>query len=125
MASVVSKITGDGKSTATAFTTNAQQYGAPITAGTINVDPLTGQPTSQFAVLQIPDPIPPQMALDPGIVILPDPAASLTALAKTQLTTRLALQGCVVNLGLAQTGADVLVAVQAAAVIVAPPVVVG
>lgn len=111
MAWVVSKIIGDGLSPETAYRTAAQQYGLSIlNADHIPVDPKTGKPTSDFALLQVKDGEEAILKNELGCFVLPKDQIDVNA-----ITTKLAVQGCIVDLKNA-TSSDAVIALVAAKV---------
>ena len=110
MAFVISKIIGDGQSTETAFRTVVQEFGVRILPGTfIPVDPKTGIPTSDFALIEIPDEDVPIIENLECFVV---PKGGLD---KAQLSKALSDQGCAIEIADVHTPDD-LVAVVAAKV---------
>lgn len=101
---VVSKIIGDGLTPETAFRTAAQQYGIHIlNAEHIPVDPKTGRPTSEFALLEIPDKEAQKLLAEAGCFVLPVDVGD-----KADISQKLIEQGCVVDIAHATKGGDVI-----------------
>lgn len=108
MAFVISKITGDGRTTETAFSTVAHDAGVRIMPGTfIPVNPKTGVPTSDFAMIEIPDEDLP-LVEKLGCFVVPK-----DGLDKAQLSKVLADQGCTLDIARVNTPEDLVAAVSA------------
>lgn len=108
---VVSKIIGDGISTETAYRTAAQQYGlAILNADHIPVDPKTGKPTSDFALIQINDGDENTLKNELGCFVLPK---QIDVQTKQQLPQKLIDQGCSVDISTVIIGDDLIAVVRA------------